>query len=304
MPALSLDALESFYVGGHAVPIPEGPYAGDEMVVGAMYVQRLVPSDRRFPLPVILVHGGMSTGVTWETTLDGREGWQTLFPRAGFETLVIDQFSRGRSAPDLRSLCPHTAGSAPPAGPVNLIGKSASAFFSRGGGRFPDSDLHAYASQIWPDFGILKAAAAGHSGLSDPLALEPMTALLDRIGRAVLITHSQGGHLGWRTAIARPDKVAAIFSIEPGVTSPGLDDPDFPDIPVRIMWGDNLREDAPVLSMHDLRTAQAIAARNPKVTVDHLPADGISGNGHKLMQDDNSAELAARIMQWLRSLDL
>ena len=131
-----------------------------------------------------------------------------------------------------------------------------------------------------------------------------MTALLDRIGRAVLITHSQGGHLGWRTAIARPDKVAAIFSIEPGVTSPGLDDPDFPDIPVRIMWGDNLPEDAPVLSMHDLRTAQAIAARNPKVTVDHLPADGISGNGHKLMQDDNSAELAARIMRWLRSLDL
>lgn len=40
-------------------------------------------------------------------------------------------------------------------------------------------------------------------------------ALLDKIGPAVLITHSQGGIYGWLWGDARPDLVKAIVSIEP-----------------------------------------------------------------------------------------
>ena len=40
-------------------------------------------------------------------------------------------------------------------------------------------------------------------------------ALLDRIGPAVLITHSQGGVHGWTWADARPELVKAIVAIEP-----------------------------------------------------------------------------------------
>ena len=40
-------------------------------------------------------------------------------------------------------------------------------------------------------------------------------ALLDRIGPAVLITHSQGGVHGWTWADARPDLVKAIVAVEP-----------------------------------------------------------------------------------------
>ena len=39
--------------------------------------------------------------------------------------------------------------------------------------------------------------------------------LLDRIGPAILITHSQGGTHGWLWADARPDLVKAIVAIEP-----------------------------------------------------------------------------------------
>ena len=41
------------------------------------------------------------------------------------------------------------------------------------------------------------------------------TALLDRIGPALLITHSQGGPAGWLLADARPEKVKGIIAIEP-----------------------------------------------------------------------------------------
>ena len=40
-------------------------------------------------------------------------------------------------------------------------------------------------------------------------------ALLDRIGSATLITHSQGGPLGFLIADARPSLVSALVSIEP-----------------------------------------------------------------------------------------
>lgn len=41
------------------------------------------------------------------------------------------------------------------------------------------------------------------------------TALLDKVGPAVLITHSQGGLYGWALADSRPTKVKALIQIEP-----------------------------------------------------------------------------------------
>src|SRR6185295_18096323 len=41
------------------------------------------------------------------------------------------------------------------------------------------------------------------------------TALLDRIGPAILLTHSQSGPFGWLVADARPELVKAIVAVEP-----------------------------------------------------------------------------------------
>ncbi len=49
-------------------------------------------------------HGGGLSGVTYETTPDGREGWQTLFLRKGFKVYTSDAVERGRSgfaSPDI-----------------------------------------------------------------------------------------------------------------------------------------------------------------------------------------------------------
>ena len=42
-----------------------------------------------------------------------------------------------------------------------------------------------------------------------------MVALIDRIGPAILMTHSQAGAFGWPVADARPELVKAILAIEP-----------------------------------------------------------------------------------------
>jgi pimeloyl-ACP methyl ester carboxylesterase len=241
--------------------------------------------------------------VTWETTPDGREGWQTLFVRGGFDTLVIDQAWRARSAPDLTGLNSSVT-VREEAGPVFTCGINIAERFARGGGRFPLHALRHYAAQLWPDFGIPAAFAAGKPGLSDARSLPPLVDLIDQLGRTVLVTHSQGGDLGWKAALARPDKVAAILAVEPALTCPGLDDPRFPAIPVRVMWGDNLPQTARTLSFEDVAQARTIAAAQPMVTLDLLPEHGIFGNGHMLMMEDNSAELATRAMSWFRSLSL
>ncbi len=46
-------------------------------------------------LPLVLWHGAGQFSKTWETTPDGREGYQTIFLRRGFGVYVIDQPRRG-----------------------------------------------------------------------------------------------------------------------------------------------------------------------------------------------------------------
>ena len=299
----TLGAFESFYVGGMTREVETQVFGPDIQVSGAMYVQRIAPAQASFPFAVLFIHGGMHSGVTWETTPDGREGWQTLFVRGGFETLVIDQAWRGRSAPDLTGLNPF-AETKEEVGPAFTCGINMGRRFERGGGRFPTQALRHYAAQLWPDFGVPHAFAAGLPGLSDERNQPPLSALLDRTGPVVLVTHSQGGDVGWKLAKARPDAVRAILAVEPALTSPGLTDDDFPDIPVCVMWGDNLPETARTLSKVDVALAREVAAKRAKVVVDLLPEHGISGNGHMLMMEDNNDALAARAMAWFRSLGL
>jgi pimeloyl-ACP methyl ester carboxylesterase len=42
-----------------------------------------------------------------------------------------------------------------------------------------------------------------------------MVALLDKIGPAIVLVHSQAGPIGWATADARPDLVKAVVAVEP-----------------------------------------------------------------------------------------
>src|SRR4051794_37986807 len=68
-----------------------------EFWVEQMYAQYIRLANPRARYPLLMWHGGGLTGATWETTPDGRTGWQMFFLRAGHDVYVSDAMERGRS---------------------------------------------------------------------------------------------------------------------------------------------------------------------------------------------------------------
>ena len=92
--------------------------------------------------------------------------------------------------------------------------------------------------------------------------------LLDRIGPAILITHSQGGTHGWLLADARPDLIKAIVAVEPAG----------PPFQSTIIKGGVVKPygitDIPL--GYDPPTDQTLDGKPPLPTQGHLTADGIT----------------------------
>ena len=97
---LTLEDEGSFFVNGKVVTsqypgasLVTGPAAPGRITVNQMYVHYRIPASRKGPA-LVLVHGSNHSGVTYETTPDGREGWATYFLRKGFPVYVVDHSGR------------------------------------------------------------------------------------------------------------------------------------------------------------------------------------------------------------------
>ena len=135
----------------------------------------------------------------------------------------------------------------------------------------------------------------------------PTTVCLQRLDRgAIVLTHSQGGNFGLTAAATAPERVRAVISLEPS----GAPDPAAArssaacaNVPHLFVWGDYLdqhsfwRESRPAVE----RWRDALRGAGCDVTWIELPALGIRGNSHALMADDNSDDIAALVLEWLRS---
>ena len=115
---LVLKAQGSFFVGGDKVEQTQGELGdlgpGGHIAVNQMYVRYMVPQGGDRNVPVVMVHGATLTGKTWETTPDGRMGWDEYFVRKGHPVYVPDQVGRGRSGFNQAVFNNVRAGSAPP----------------------------------------------------------------------------------------------------------------------------------------------------------------------------------------------
>jgi pimeloyl-ACP methyl ester carboxylesterase len=160
--------------------------------------------------------------------------------------------------------------------------------------------------------------------------VDAVSALFARVGPGVLVTHSQSGGLGWRTA-ARSPNVRAIVSYEPGgdfifpqgeapaplpfgrgsfkpVEVPLADFLPLTKIPIVIYYGDNIPE-APTETPGPeqwrvfLQVARmwrdAVNRHGGDVTLIHLPELGIRGNTHFPMSDLNNLEIADLLADFL-----
>jgi pimeloyl-ACP methyl ester carboxylesterase len=198
-----------FFVGGKI----DGSIEGSPMV-GHIYVEYMIPQSLLHPYPVVMVHGGNQTGTNFTGTPDGREGWAQYFVRRGYAVYVVDQVARGRSAywsqvygplPPSRLAFVEQRFVAPEQTPMWPQAHLHNQF--PGDGRPGDPGFDQFYASQFPSIASFP--------LQQQLNRDALVALLDKIGPAILLTHSQSGAFGWPVADARPGLVKAILAVEP-----------------------------------------------------------------------------------------
>ena len=206
--SLSLSKQGYFFVGGRYIDTDNG-----RLMVDHMYVEYYVPKQCTRPFPLVMFAGGGQSGLNYTGTPDGRDGWMQHFVRLGYAVYVLDQPARARSpwqpeAGPLRRL------------PVAWVEQQFTA--PARANLWPQAKLHTQ----WPGLGVEgdpvfdQFFAQTFPSLDSfqrqqELNRDAGAALLDSIGPAILLTHSQSGTFGWLVADARPDMVKAVVAIEP-----------------------------------------------------------------------------------------
>ncbi len=299
----------SFFVGGRDTrsdtlsTLPDYAPTGT-ITVDQMYVRYQIPVDPK-GRPITLIHGCCLTAKTWETTPDGRMGWDEYFLRKGHAVYVVDQVARGRSAADPSVINSVKLGKTPPdrLPPVFSVGHEAAwAIFRFGpeypkvypGMRFPLDAIGEFWKQMVPDW---------YAALPTPNPTVPaLSALAIRIDGTVLMSHSQSGIYPFQTAALDTTGIAGIVSIEPGACpNSDADLAPYTKLPILVLWGDHVGLSprwAPRLKMCQA-FAQAVNKRGGNVDNIELPKVGIRGNSHMLMQDTNNLEIADWLLAWI-----
>lgn len=264
--------------------------------------------------PIVYLHGYGQSRMGWMTTPDGREGWSDIFLKNGHSAFLVDQPRRGEAdstaamtadnidtwSEDSKEYMPGDQ-----AWYTHFrIGRVARERYE--GSQFPEGEeaQNQFFRQMTPNTGSYDEAV-------DAAALgEVMNDVYEMTGdKAIYITHSQGGRVGWSTPM---EHVSAIVAIEPGGT-PEIGSENYQklldaEIPIVIYFGDYIDN-----SPQDIQStgfwkdvkdaafefAEAYNADGGDCTVVDLPKEGITGNSHFMFQEMNNQEIAEHIENWL-----
>jgi hypothetical protein len=316
----------SFAAGGSVLQAPgvfdstSATPQGQTLHGDHVYVQFQIPPDaRRYPL--VLWHGGGQSGMCWESTVDGREGYQSIFLRRGYAVYIIDQPRRGRAGNSTQG--------------ITLTPTPA------------DQELFvAWRLGLWPHFYPNTKFPQGAEALNQffrlmtvntgpspqGLVTDGAAAALARIGPAVLVTHSASGILGWITAI-KSANVKAIYAYEPtsyvfpqgevpppmggqvGQAVPLADFLKLTRIPIVMEYSDGIPTGdtpSPYPRVENWRNrlklgklmVDALNHRGGDAQILHLPEVGLHGNTHFPFADVNNLEVADLLSRWLHEKKL
>lgn len=197
----------AFYVGGEIAGEEGKHFMSDQM-----FVEVLEPKEVTHPYPVIMFHGAGQSNMNWLITPDGRKGWADYFVEHGFTVYLAEQPARARSAY-------HPSVNGP------TIFHSAEALqkrFAGAEGGWPQACLHTqwpgeadFEDETFRQFLSAQIEYLPSNKESQRLVLAAGKQLLEMIGPALLITHSQAGPFGWLLADACPELVKGIAALEP-----------------------------------------------------------------------------------------
>ena len=321
--AIEVAAIGSFFVGGKTVrleglPLRErrsaagGPVYHDdpngEIIAGQMYVQYVRLTRPSGIGPLLMWHGGGMTGASWETTPDGRPGWQTFFLRAGFHTYLSDAVERGRAS---WAPFPQVYPEAPFFRTARDAWEDTFRLGPKGSWHADPAQRRAHPGTRFPvqAFEAFLAAGVPRWSCNDALTQAAYDALVAQLDPGViLLAHSQAGNFGLTCALNAPERVRAVICLEPS----GAPDPTraraerVREVPHLFVWGDNWRDNdfwrgsRPAAE----RWHDALAQAGCDVTWIDLPARGIAGNSHVLMGDTNSDAIAGIVLEWLTARGL
>jgi hypothetical protein len=317
--SLVLKEQGSFFVGGRTVfsDALTGATAGflgtgintGNITVDQMYVQYQIPEGADSHLPVVMVHGCCLSSKSYETTPDGRMGWNEYFLREHRAVYLPDQVSRARSGFDLTVYNEIKLGKRPGTDMPELRTASheiAWMLFRFGpemgkafpNEQFPVEAFEEFGKQVIPDL---------NGGLP---ALNPtwtnLSGLAMKLKGAVLMGHSESGFFPEQAALINTTDIKAMITIEtacPALTPQQISS--LSKIPTLIVFGDHLGDvpSMPKLWPERLEGCQKFVdqlnAAGGDATMMHLPKYGQFGNSHMLMQDKNSNQIADLILKWI-----
>ena len=284
------------------------------------YVWYQVPVNAK-KLPMVFLHGGGQSKRTWETTPDGREGFQNIFLRRGFTAYLVDQPRRGEAGFTLASGDAMT--------PMHYDRTMFTLFRL---GRWPefyeDSQFPRDASSLEQFY---RQGTPNTGPLDFNVVADSIAAVLGKTGPAILVTHSQGGGAGWLTVL-RTDNIKAIAAYEPGGSPRLFPEGEVPEpmntsfgliegtaipleefrkftrFPIVIFYGDHIAtEPTDNYGADQWRAELAMGRKFAELvnkyggdcTVIHLPELGIRGNTHFMFSDLNNIEIADLLSKWL-----
>lgn len=314
--------IGSFHVGGGLVTLSGLPLRdrvsteggavhhvdpNGEIAAGQMYAQYVRLAEPRVRVPVLMWHGGGESGVNWETTPDGREGWQMCFLRGGLDVYVCDSVERGRASwapyPSVYTSEPffRTAREVWEEtfrfGPAGSWDRDPARRVTHPGLRFPVDALDQFMKQSMPRWAT-----------NDDAIQAAYHALVAKVGDCIILAHSQGANFALHAALAAPSQVRAVVVLD----GSGAPDPSVADAvilqrtPHLFVWGDYLdKHPFWVASVPNVRRwYEALCTAGVDAEWLDLPDRGIHGNSHAMMMDDNNAEIADLVLDWLDALNL
>lgn len=328
--AIILEDQGSFSVGGTVIetpgtytsqnfdgwqPYPEGQtYHGDH---ASVFYQ--IPEDAR-EYPMVFLHGAGQSARSWQTTPDGRDGFQNIFLKRGFSTYLIDQPRRGQ------------AGRSTVEAQITPVADEQMWFEIWRMGHWPEYAENVQFPQDEESLAQFFQWMTPNTGNFDAALVSDATAkVFDKSGAGILLTHSQGGLPGWMAA-TQTEKISAVVAYEPGNylfpedevpeampsrtgTLQGVGVPmeqfmKLTETPIIIYFGDyipsaeQLSDD---LGAENWRVRMALGqqfvdvvnAYGGDATLVSLPDVGVNGNTHFLFAELNNVELADLLSDWL-----
>ena len=226
VPIAGAMATDADLQGTQGVMYVGGKYRGDANggVSGQAYVFYQIPKDyrpgRNGKWPIIMVHGSEQTGSNYLGTPDGRPGWAWYFFNKGWPVYVIDQPGKGKSGYFPESYGPQAR--SPQLARVQALFTAPELSQPLA---WPEASLHTQwpggagsgkpGNEAFDQFMASQVANMPEYRQALSLTTIAVGQLLQKIGPAILMTHSMTGPVSWTVPQANPGKVKAVIAIEP-----------------------------------------------------------------------------------------